>query len=85
MEVTVYTTPTCPWCQKTKEFLKGHKVKYKEINVLEDKKAADYIVSKSGQTGVPQIEIKDGDEHHIIVGFDQEALTKTLKLGKKKK
>ena len=32
MTVKIYTTPTCPWCQKTKEYLKAHKVKFKEVD-----------------------------------------------------
>ena len=80
MDVTIYTTPTCLWCAKTKEFLKINNVSYKEINVAEDQKTARDIVARSGQTGVPQIEIKNGDESIIIVGYDKTALTKALHL-----
>lgn len=80
MDVTVYTTPTCPWCQKTKEFLKQKNISYKEVNVLEDQKAGRDIMSRSGQTGVPQIEIKDGKEITIIVGYDKDALVKALNI-----
>jgi len=79
MAVKVYTTPTCPYCKKAKAWLKEHKVKFEEINVLENEAARDHIVEKSGQTGVPQIEIKD----KVIVGFDEEALQ--AQFGKKKK
>ncbi|MEK6901796.1 MAG: glutaredoxin domain-containing protein [Nanoarchaeota archaeon] len=75
--VTLYTTPTCPWCVRTKEFLKKKKVKYTELNVVEDENAREAMVKKSGQMGVPVIDI-DGT---IIVGFDEAALEKLL--GKK--
>ena len=73
-KVTVYSTPTCPWCKKTKEWLTAHKIKYAEVNVAEDEAAVEKMVGATGQTGVPQIEI-DGE---WIVGFDQEALSKKL-------
>ncbi len=76
--VTIYTTPTCPWCIKTKEFLKKKKVSYREINVAEDEKARDELVEKSGQMGVPVIDI-DGT---IIVGYDPEEIEKALPAAK---
>lgn len=78
-EVKVYTTPTCPFCKKAKAWLQEHGIDYKEINVLENEAARDHIVQKSGQTGVPQIEIGE----KVIVGFDEEALQEQF--GKKKK
>ena len=75
-KVTVYSTPTCPWCSKTKEFLKENNVQYQEINVAADHKAAQDMIEKSGQMGVPVTEI-DGT---IIVGFDKNALKRALKL-----
>ena len=76
MKVTVYSTPTCPWCKKVKAFLKENKVKFKSINVAKDKKSADDMMKKTGQMGVPVIEV-DGK---IIVGFNESKLKKTLKL-----
>ena len=75
-KVTVYSTPTCPWCSKTKEFLKENNVLYQEINVAADHKAAQEMIEKSGQMGVPVTEI-DGT---IIVGFDKNALKRALKM-----
>ena len=76
MKVKIYTTPTCPWCKKTKEFFKQHKVQYEEVDVAADQKAAEKMVEKSGQMGVPVIEIGD----QILVGFDIPVLRKALKL-----
>ena len=74
MKVKVYSTKTCPWCKKVKEFLDDKKVKYENIDVGADQKAANEMVEKSGQMGVPVIEI-DGK---IIVGYDKEAIEKAL-------
>ena len=76
MAVKIYTIPTCPWCKKTKEFFKKNKIKFKEIDVASDKKAAKEMIEKSGQMGVPVIEI----DKQLIVGFDEEKLKKALKL-----
>ena len=76
MEVKIYTTPTCTWCIKAKKFFKENKVKYKELNVASDTKAREEMIEKSGQMGVPVIEI--GKE--IIVGFDEGKLKKALKI-----
>ncbi len=75
-KVKVYSTPTCPWCHKTKDFLKKNKVQFEDIDVSANKEAADEMVEKSGQMGVPVIDI-DGE---IIVGFDQAAIKKALNL-----
>jgi len=74
MNITIYRTETCPWCHKVVEFLKEHKIKFKEIDVGRDQKAAKEMIEKSGQMGVPVIDI-DGK---IIVGFDKEALKTAL-------
>jgi glutaredoxin 3 len=76
MDVKVYSTPTCPWCKKTKEWLKGNKVKFKDIDVSEDAKARDEMIDKSGQMGVPVVMI--GDE--ILVGFNPDKMKELLKL-----
>ena len=73
-KVKVYSTQTCPWCHKVKEFLKEKGVKYDDIDVGADQKAANDMVEKSGQMGVPVTDI-DGK---IIVGFDKDALEKAL-------
>lgn len=75
-EIKVYTTTTCGWCVKVKDFLKSHKIKYKEVNVAEDYEAAMQMVEKTGQQGVPVTEI-DGQ---FVVGFNEPELRKLLKI-----
>ena len=74
--VKIYSTPTCPWCAKTKAFLKEHKVPFTDVDVSKDQAAAQEAVKKSGQMGVPVIDI-DGT---IIVGFDEGKIKSALKL-----
>jgi len=76
-KVTVYSTPTCPWCVKAKEFLKANNIEFEEKNVAEDEAAKNELMEKSGQMGVPVI-IVEG--HDPIIGFDQEAIKKALNL-----
>jgi glutaredoxin-like YruB-family protein len=76
MKVKVYSTPTCPYCKMAKEFFKEHKIEFEDFNVAENEKARDEMLEKSGQMGVPVIDI-DGK---IIVGFDEKELKKALKL-----
>ena len=80
VEVNIYTTPTCPWCEKVKEFLTENKVKYKEIDVTEDVKKQQEMIKKSGQMGVPVTIINKGGKETIIVGFDKDKIAKTLGL-----
>ncbi|MBU5557919.1 MAG: glutaredoxin family protein [Candidatus Aenigmatarchaeota archaeon] len=75
-KVRIYTTTSCPYCTMAKDFLKKNKVLFEEINIEKDHKLAREIVEKTGQTGVPVIEI-DGK---IILGFDKAALKKALKI-----
>ncbi len=76
-KVKVYSTPTCPYCHMVKEFLSQRKVEFDDIDVAADHEAAKEMISKSGQMGVPQIEING----KIIVGFDRPAIEKELEKG----
>ena len=76
--IKVYTTPVCPYCQMLKNFLKEKNVEFREIDVSRDHDAAHEMVQKSGQMGVPQIEING----KIIVGFDRESIERELKKNK---
>ncbi len=76
-EVIVYTTPTCPWCQMVKRYLDVRGIPYTEVDVSQNYQAAMEMIRKSGQTGVPVVEI-DGQ---IVVGFDREMIDQLLGLG----
>ena len=73
-EIKVYTTPTCPWCHKLKDYLKEKGIKFTNIDVSSDEDAAAAMIEKSGQMGVPQTEING----RIIVGFDKDAIDAEL-------
>ncbi len=75
-QVTVYSTEVCPWCIKAKEFLKQHKVEFKEIDVGSDEKGRNEMIEKSGQMGVPVLDINGT----IIVGFDEPMIKAALGL-----
>jgi glutaredoxin-like YruB-family protein len=82
MHITIYTTPTCPYCKLAKDFFKDKGITFSEVDVAADPAAANEMVKKSGQMGVPVIEI--GDE--IVVGWNEAAIEDILKkLPKKEK
>lgn len=70
----IYTTPTCPWCHRAKAFLKEKNIPFQEFNVAADAKARKEIVKRSGQMGVPVIDIGG----KIVVGFDSEQILKVV-------
>ena len=76
MTVKIYTTSICPYCKMAKDFLNENKIKFEEVDVGRDHEAAHEMIKKSGQTGVPVLDING----KIIVGFDVERIKKTLKL-----
>ncbi len=73
-KVKVYSTTTCPWCSRAKAYLREKNVDFEDLNVGVDAKARQEMVEKSGQLGVPVIEIND----KIIIGFDKNALDAEL-------
>ena len=73
-KIIVYSTPMCPWCNVLKDFLKEKNIEFEEIDVSKDQEKAKEMIEKSGQMGVPQIEING----KIIVGFDKAAIEKEL-------
>lgn len=75
-KIRIFSTPTCPYCVTLKEFLKERDIAFEDIDVSQDEKARDEMISKSGQMGVPVVDI-DGE---IIVGFDKEKISKLLNL-----
>ena len=74
--VIVYGTPTCPWCIRVKQFLKENKIAFLDQDVSADQALVDQMVKKSGQMGVPVLDI-DGQ---IVVGFDQGKIKQLLNL-----
>ena len=74
MSVIVYSTTTCPWCHKAKEYLTSKGVQFEDINVGLDQKKAEEMFEKSGQMGVPVIDVNGT----IIVGFDEAAMEEAL-------
>jgi len=75
-KIKIYSTPTCTYCKMLKEFLKEHKIQFEDINVAENAQAANEMIEKTGQMGVPVTDI-DGE---IIIGFDKERIKTILKI-----
>lgn len=74
--VLIYTTPTCQYCKMAKEFFQAKGVEYTEFDVAADEAKRAEMVEKSGQMGVPVIDI----ENDIIVGFDEPKLRELLEI-----
>jgi len=82
--VTIYSTPTCHFCQMTKEFLKDKNIAYTDYDVAHDLAKRQEMIQKSGQMGVPVIFVGDpsnpSGQVEMIIGFDKEHLEKSLGL-----
>jgi glutaredoxin 3 len=74
--VTVFSTTTCPWCYRVKDYLQQKGVPFTDVNVGQDYQAAMAMMQKSGEMGVPQLWI--GEE--VVVGFDQRRINLLLGL-----
>lgn len=72
--VKIYTTPTCPYCKLAKEFMTQHNIAFQELDVSQDEQALNEMVQKTGQLGVPVLDI-DGQ---IMVGFNRKKLGELL-------
>ncbi len=72
--IVVYSTPTCPWCNRLKHYLKTLNFKYHDIDVSKDPKIAQELVRRTGQTGVPQVDING----QMVVGFDKPKIDRLL-------
>ena len=73
-KVTIYSTPTCQYCHAAKDFFDEHNVEYTDHDVAADETARNEMIEKSGQMGVPVIDI-DGK---LIVGYDKAAISDLL-------
>ena len=76
--ITVYSTPSCSWCTTLKNYLRENNMVFTDIDVASDQKAAEAMVRKSGQQGVPQTDING----EIIVGFDKARIDRLLEIGR---
>jgi len=74
--IKIYSTSSCPYCVRVKQFLKDNNIEFADYDVSKDDEKANEMTERSGQMGVPVIDI-DGK---IIVGFDKEAISKALSL-----
>ena len=72
--VVIYSTSTCPYCIRAKQFLSDNNIAFTNYDVSSDQAKADEMVQKSGQMGVPVLDI-DGE---IIVGFDKDRIKQAL-------
>ena len=74
MAVKVYSTPTCPWCTVAKNYLTSRHIAFEDVDVSRNREAALEMVQKSGQRGVPVIDING----NIVVGFNQDEIDRML-------
>jgi glutaredoxin-like YruB-family protein len=74
--VKIYSTPTCPYCKMVKQFLRENNITFEDVDVSSNQTAAQEMVKKSGQMGVPVLDI-DGQ---IVVGFDKGKIRQLLGL-----
>ncbi|MEK7849641.1 MAG: glutaredoxin domain-containing protein [Candidatus Omnitrophota bacterium] len=73
-EVKVFSTPTCPYCTRVKSYLEEKHIAFENIDVAGDQNGLQYMITVSGQMGVPVVMI-DGD---VIVGFDKDKIDAKL-------
>lgn len=74
--VRLYTLPTCHYCNALKDFLKEHHINFEDVDVSKDEEIKKLIIEKTGQLGVPVIEING----EFIPGFDKEKLSNLLNI-----
>lgn len=75
MAVNIYTTPSCSYCTMAKQYFREQGVRFNEYNVAQDQRRADEMVRKSGQMGVPVVDING----RIIVGFNKPEIERALR------
>ena len=82
MKVTIYSTPTCSFCNNAKEYMKENDIEFTAIDVAEDEEARKTMIERSGQMSVPVIIVEKGEgedkKEQILVGFDAEELGPAL-------
>jgi len=75
-QVKIFSTPTCPWCKRAKQFLESHSINYIDLNVAEDKTAREEMINTTHQITVPTILI--GND--FVTGYNEKALKEKLGL-----
>ncbi|MFH5835441.1 glutaredoxin domain-containing protein [Proteiniclasticum sp. C24MP] len=75
-QVTIYTTPTCVWCNRAKSYLRENNISFVEKDVSRDRAAATEMINKTNQMGVPVLDINGS----VIIGFDQYGINRLLGL-----
>ncbi|MBS3814466.1 glutaredoxin family protein [Candidatus Bipolaricaulota bacterium] len=68
--ITIYSTPTCPYCDAAKDYFDENDISYTDYDVSENREKAKEMIEKSGQRGTPVIDI-DGN---VVVGFNKEKI-----------
>ncbi len=74
--IVVFSTPNCGWCRKLKNYLREKGFRFKDVDVSKDQKAAQDVVRKTGQMGVPVTLINN----RPIVGFNKNEIDRLLKI-----
>jgi glutaredoxin 3 len=76
MNITVYSSPSCVWCTRAKEYLRAKNINFREVNIAQDRSGAIEMMRKSGQMGVPVLDING----NIIIGFDKDQIDMLLNI-----
>lgn len=77
-KITIYSTPTCPYCEMVKRYLDDKKIAYTVVDVSQNEEAAQKLQDISGQLGVPVIQVNDKDKEQVVVGFDKDKIDQIL-------
>ncbi len=75
MAIVMYTTPSCTYCKKAKDYFREKHIPFTEYNVAQDMRRAEEMMRKSGQMGVPVLDVNG----KVIVGFNQPEIEKALR------
>lgn len=74
--VIMFSTPTCSYCNMAKRYFRQHQIRFRDVDISKDPAAARDVVRRSGQMGVPVIDIGG----KIIVGFDKPKINELLNI-----
>ena len=77
MKIEIFTTPTCTYCKKTKEYFKENKIRFTEHDLTKESNMARKMIEMTGQQGVPVI-VVNNDWDEAIIGFDKRAIEKAI-------